>query len=178
MVFFIQKCNSSVSGCHWNEHEGAGGRFCQNVPKGYVLVEKDNDGKDILPTNTSGRMTEEIIEVVYYVAKDANVKAKYVVKYEETNIAEEITMEGYEGKEYSVDAKDIDGYELIEIDGKPEGTMKAGENVVTFYYAKKATGIIPQTGINGISIFLYAMYSIVVIVAVNIGVFVVYKFKK
>ena len=53
--------------------------------------------------------------------------------------------------------------------------MKAGDNIVTFYYAKKATGIIPQTGIN---VFLYAMYAIVVIAGANGMVYVVYKMKK
>ena len=148
------------------------------IPKGYKLIEKDKDGNDILPENTSGRMTEEVIEVIFYVAKDAKVKAKYVVKYGGKDIADEVEIEGYEGKEYSVDPKDIDGYELIEIDGKPEGTMKAGENLVTFYYAKKAAGIIPQTGINGIKVFLYAMFTLVVISTVNGIVFLVYKFRK
>ncbi|MBP3255330.1 MAG: MucBP domain-containing protein [Clostridia bacterium] len=160
------------------DHNGKVGDKYDIAPRkveGYVLIQKDKDGNSIMPKNERGIMTEEVIEVVYYVAKDAKVKAKYVVKYGGKDIADEEEIPGYEGKEYSVDPKDIDGYELIEIDGNPEGTMKPGENVVTFYYAKKATGIIPQTGIN---VFLYAMFAIAIIVVANGTLFIVYKMKK
>ena len=160
------------------DHNGKVGDKYDIAPrtvKGYVLIQKDKDGNSIMPKNERGIMTEEVIEVVYYVAKDAKVKAKYVVKYGGKDVADEVVIEGYEGKEYSVDPKDIDGYELIEIDGNPEGTMKAGENVVTFYYAKKATGIIPQTGIN---IFLYSMFAVTLVAIANAGIIVIYKFRK
>ena len=120
-------------------------------------------------------MTEEVIEVVYYVAKDARVIVKYTVRYDNEDIAEDVIIPGYEGKEYKAEEKKIDGYELVGVEGEKEGEMKAGDNIVTFYYAKKATGIIPQTGIN---VFLYAMYEIVVIAGANGIVYVVYKMKK
>ena len=133
------------------DHDGKIGDKYEIIPKeikGYKLIEKDKDGKDIIPENKSGLMKEEPIEVIFYVAKDAKMKARYTVKYTDETINDETIIEGYEGKEYSVNSKDIDGYELIEVDGKQEGIMKAGDNIITFYYAKKATGIIPQTGIE------------------------------
>ena len=160
------------------EHPGKVGdayEVTPTIPDGYVLMEKDKDGKDILPENTKGRMTEETIEVVYYVAKDAKVTVKYVVRYDNDNVGEDVIIPGYEGKEYKAEEKKIDGYELVGVEGEKEGKMKAGDNIVTFYYAKKATGIIPQTGIN---VFLYAMFAITVIVVANGSIFVIYKFKK
>ena len=120
-------------------------------------------------------MTEEVIEVVYYVAKDAKVIVKYTVRYDNDNLGEDVIIPGYEGKEYKAEEKKIDGYELVGVEGEKEGKMKAGDNIVTFYYAKKATGIIPQTGIN---VFLYAMFAVTLIVVANGSIFVIYKFKK
>ena len=159
------------------DHEGKIGKSYEikpNVPDGYQLQEKDSKGMNILPIRTKGVMTEKPIEVVFYVAKDAKVTAYYVVKYEDDELADRVVIEGYEGKEYAVDSKDIDGYELIEIDGNQEGLMAAGENIVTFYYAKKATGIIPQTGIHTLE---YLVGTILVIFILNSGIRVVYKYK-
>ena len=159
------------------DHEGKIGKSYEikpNVPDGYKLQEKDSKGMNIMPIKTKGVMTEKPIEVVFYVAKDARVTGYYVVKYEDDELTERVVIEGYEGKEYAIDSKDIDGYELIEVDGKQEGLMDAGENIVTFYYAKKATGMIPQTGIHTLE---YLVGTILVIFILNSGIRVVYKYK-
>ncbi|MBP3255241.1 MAG: MucBP domain-containing protein [Clostridia bacterium] len=143
--------------------------------KGYVLVEKDKNGKSMIPLNAKGKMTEEDIEVIYYYAKEAKVIVRYVEKHTNKEVAEQEEIEGYEGEEYTTKEKVVKGYEHIETKGNKNGEMKAGETIVTYYYAKKATGIIPQTGIN---VFLYVMHAIVLIIGANVAIVMTFKMRK
>ena len=95
--------------------------------EGYTLVES--------PEDMTGTFEEEPGEKVYYYAKNSKVIVKYIEKDEEgTSLAEEIIIEGYEGKEYRLDQKEIDGYTFVESTNNTEGTMTREELEVVYYY--------------------------------------------
>ena len=108
-----------------------------NVNEEYNIssLEKKLDGYKLINIDgeTSGKLKKERINVKYNYAKIANIKVKYV-----DNLGNEIfktdTIEGYEGKEYTIKPKKIDGYKCLnsEITGK----MKAGEEEIVFTYEK------------------------------------------
>ena len=90
----------------------------------------------MLPENAKGSMTEELITVKYYYVKEAKVIVEYVDKLTGKELhKEEIT--GYEGDPYKTEAKEFDGYDLIEEPKNKEGKMEDKDITVTYYYAKK-----------------------------------------
>ena len=104
--------------------------------EGYKLVEQDEEGNNMLPENAKGSMTEESITVKYYYVKEAKVIVEYVDKLTGKELhKEEIT--GYEGDPYKTEAKEFDGYDLIEEPKNKEGEMEDKDITVTYYYAKK-----------------------------------------
>ena len=104
--------------------------------EGYKLVEQDEEGNNMLPENAKGSMTEELITVKYYYVKEAKVIVEYVDKLTGKELhKEEIT--GYEGDPYKTEAKEFDGYDLIEEPKNKEGKMEDKDITVTYYYAKK-----------------------------------------
>ena len=111
----------------------------QNV-EGYTLVETTN--------NTEGTMTKEPIEVIYYYAQNTKVIVKYLEKDDTPDdntdnqvLANEVTIDGYEGLEYETEQKDIENYTFVESTNNTEGTMTKDVIEVIYYYAQntKAT---------------------------------------
>ena len=108
-----------------------------NVNEEYNIssLEKNLDGYKLINVDgeKSGKLKKERINVKYNYAKIANIKIKYVdVSGNEIN--ESNNINGYEGKEYSIKPKKINGYvcQSSEITGK----MKAGEEEIVFTYEK------------------------------------------
>ena len=115
--------------------------------EGYDLVE------NVLPENTEGEMTTEVIEVTYYYIKKASVRVQYLEKGTETVLTEETIIKGHENEDYETKAKEIEGYNLLARPENAIGKMKVSinadgtfntETVVTYYYIKQAGGVIEK----------------------------------
>ena len=160
----IEKHIDDITGelLYSEEHQGnEGDRY--NIPakefEGYDLVTEDTFGNSRLPDNAEGEMKrDEVIEVKYYYIK----KAKVIVKYLEEDdtpedttdnqvLAEEEIIEGHENDDYETEAKEIEGYDLVEIPDNAIGTMVITKNPdgtynteieVIYYYKKVAGGVI------------------------------------
>ena len=112
-----------------------------NIPSkeflSYELLTEDEDGKDMLPKNSKGQMTEEKQIVTYYYYQPAKVIVHYVDKttekeLEETDpetgevVSSRVTIEGQIEDEYKTEAKEFPYYTLIEdeLPENAEGKMK------------------------------------------------------
>ena len=140
----------------------------------YKLVEADEEGNSMLPTNATGTMTEEKIVVNYYYNQPAKVIVHYVEKATGKEIEEinpetgelqnsQIVIEGFNQDEYETTAKEFEYYTLIESPEEPNGTMKVeivkdekGNDVVNntielyYYYEAKPFNIGVAKEITGI----------------------------
>ena len=103
----------------------------ENIP-GYELVQ------DRYPDNAKGTMTIDEIPVNYYYAKLAQVKVRYVDKDTGDDVAEEVVITGKEGDEYTTEAKDVPGYDLVEEPEAKDGVLKAEDDEVVYYYRRPA----------------------------------------
>ena len=152
--------------------------------EGYTLITKDEDGNDILPTNTKGKFSTEKVEVVYYVAVNTTVRVQYINLITGEKMTDDVVIEGYEGKEYTTEAKTFEGYELTSTPEDAKGKMKVTEDedgnkvtelAVKYYYAQKLDGKLPQTSeTNSKQAILIAIPFVVLI---NLGLATV-AFKK
>ena len=112
-----------------------------NIPSkeflSYELLTEDEEGKDMLPENSNGQMTEEKQIVTYYYYQPAKVIVHYVDKttekeLEETDsetgevVSSRVTIEGQIEDEYKTEAKEFPYYTLIEdeLPENAEGKMK------------------------------------------------------
>ncbi len=118
------------------EKEGiVGEKFDITVDKkeipGYTLIEE--------PKELTGTYTEEKQEKIYYYAKNTKVIVKYLEKETNKTLTEEPQYEiiGYEGKEYTTEKKEIEGYEFVEATDNTEGKMTKEPIEVIYYYAQK-----------------------------------------
>ena len=103
----------------------------ENIP-GYELVQ------DRYPDNAKGTMTIDEIPVNYYYAKLSQVKVRYVDKDTGDDVAEEVVITGKEGDEYTTEAKDVPGYDLVEEPEIKDGVLKAEDDEVVYYYRRPA----------------------------------------
>ena len=95
-----------------------------------------------VPENATGEMTEDVIVVNYiYKLKDATVTINYVNEKGES-LEESIVIEGKVFDKYTSEAKDIYGYELIEIPNNAQGEMTEEPIVVNYIYSLKDTKVI------------------------------------
>ena len=86
--------------------------------------------------------------------KDFKVIVHYVDKSTGKKITTDVVIEGRTGEDYLTKVKELKGYELISKSSNYKGQMtvqivdgkETKEIHVTYYYAKKATGVLPQTG--------------------------------
>ena len=107
----------------------------KNIP-GYDLV------KEKLPANAEGKMTIDKIIVEYYYIKQSSVTVKYVDKITGEEIEEAEEINGHEGDKYETEAKEIDGYDLVEMPENAEGTMGANPSEVIYEYHRPAKVIV------------------------------------
>ena len=145
----IEKHIDEITGelLYSEEHKGNEGDP-YNIPskefEGYDLVEEK------LPTNSTGEMTKEVIEVKYYYIKKASVRVEYIDKETNEKLTEDVIINGHENDEYKTEEKEFKGYNLIETPENAEGKMTITENedgtynteiVVRYYYEKEAGGV-------------------------------------
>ena len=120
------------------------------VGKDYTTVEEEIPGYTLVATtnNLEGTMTEDPIEVIYYYAQNTKVIVKYLEQDETPDdnrdnqvLADEITIDGYEGLEYETEQKDIENYTFVESTNNTSGQMTKEVIEVIYYYAQntKAT---------------------------------------
>ncbi len=105
----------------------------EEIPN-YTLVEKT--------INYEGTMTEDVIEVVYYYLKDTSVTVRYLEKdstesdSDNKELVPDITIDGYVGKDYETEQKQISGYTFVEVKGEVSGKMTEEPIEVIYYYAQ------------------------------------------
>ena len=140
----------------------------------YQLIEEDEEGNSMLPSNSEGRMTAEKIVVNYYYNQPAKVVVHYVDKTTGKELEEinpetgelqnsQIVIEGFNQDEYETEAKEFKYYTLIESPEEPNGTMKVeivkdeeGKDIVNntidvyYYYEAKTFNIGVEKEITGI----------------------------
>ena len=94
--------------------------------------------------NTSGIMTEEEIEVVYYYAQNTKAKVEHIDR-ETGEILKEETQLGKVGDLFETHAESFDGFVLVEEPDMANIIMdKTGEQVVRYYYAHISPGVIEK----------------------------------
>ena len=118
--------------------------------QGYDLVEKDEEGNSMLPENSKGTMTKEVIEVKYYYIKKATVKAEYIDILTNKKLTEDEIQEKHEKDKYKTEEKKFNNYKLVEkpknatgiveITKNPDGTYNT-EIIVKYYYIQIAGGV-------------------------------------
>ena len=93
----------------------------------YATTEKTIDNYDIVkanyPENAKGEMKAEPIFVDYYYIRKMKVIVHYVDRDTKEEVAEDITIDGYEGDAYHTKELDIEGYELVKVPKDKDGTM-------------------------------------------------------
>ena len=108
--------------------------------EGYTIIER--------PEELTGILGEEEEKIFYY-AKNTNVIVKYLEKDEtpENNmdnkiLAEEIIINGYEGKEYKTEQKEIENYTFVESTENTSGIMIKDRVEVIYYYLQNTKVIV------------------------------------
>ena len=120
------------------------------VGKAYTTTEETIPGYTLVATtdNLEGTMTKDPIEVIYYYAQNTKVIVKYLEQDDTPDdntdnqvLAEEITIEGHAGQEYTTEQKDIENYTFVESTNNTSGLMTNDVIEVIYYYAQntKAT---------------------------------------
>ena len=105
--------------------------------EGYDLIETDEDGNSMLPTNNIGNMTTEEIIVNYYYEKRAKVIIEHIDKLTgEVLNTDEIA--GHIGDSYETFSQEFDRYDLTQKPQSEKGTMTSEEIVIKYYYSRKA----------------------------------------
>ena len=142
-------------------------------------INENRDNKYVLvktTENTSGKMDEETIEVIYYYKK---IEAQVIVKHIDEDTGEEIAereyIGGYVGDRYTTSDKEIEGYELVieRIPTNKEGNMEEEVIEVIYYYKKIPEITNTETG----DIAVYGLVIIAIISVLGIT-YVVVKNKK
>lgn len=93
---------------------------------GYTLIEE--------PFNKTGIYTEKGQERIYYYAKNSQVKVRYVDQITGEEIKDTEIIDGYEGKEYTTDIRNITNYTYVENTKNTSGYMTRGTIEVIYYY--------------------------------------------
>ncbi len=96
-----------------------------------------------------GFYTDIINEIIYkyenldYVANTGKVTVEYVDK-DGKELSEAIVITGEEGTEYTTEAKEINGYELVATPENASGRIEKGEQKVSYVYEKEVEIEIPD----------------------------------
>ena len=127
-----------------------------SVGESYNIPSKEFAGYDLieskLPENSIGIMEEELVIVNYYYIKKAVLEVNYIDRETGRPLAEQIIDETkHEGDSYTTEEKTFNEYDMVQLEGNKEGTMIVetdeegnitnNRTVVTYYYAKKSTGV-------------------------------------
>lgn len=122
--------------------------------EGYILT--------VVPTNKSGKFTDEVIEVIYYYKKQmSNVIIRYVDE-DNKELLDSKIITGQVGTDYETTSETIEGYELIKTIGNENGKYAEEDITVTYVYqyvmgeGGDDTPDIPYTGIESNNIAIYS----------------------
>ena len=121
----------------------------------YTSTPKEIEGYDLSRDsgNTSGKLTEEEIEVIYYYKAKSKVITKHIDKITGEEIIQQEITNGHEGDAYTSKEKEYDiddetthpfkEYDLIQAEypSNSTGTMKKETITVVFYYIHKSSGV-------------------------------------
>lgn len=126
----------------YNEiHEGKKGEPYDIPSKtfaGYDLVETR------LPTNSSGTMEINTIEVKYYYIKKAEITVKYIDKITGNELTQAIVLNGHEGDTYTTENKTFENYDLVKIPENNSGNMPGGKTTITYEYVHISAGVVER----------------------------------
>lgn len=86
------------------------------------------------PENPNITLTENLQTVYYYYCKASLVTTEYIDVADGKKISENQTMQHFEGKRYTTNAKDIKNYTLVANSGNTEGIMGHNDINVKYYY--------------------------------------------
>ncbi len=101
------------------------------------------------PANATGVMTEEVIEVIYYYAvKDAELNIFYLEKNTDIELARPEKQTGKVGEMYRTDAKEIEGYTLVENSGNTTGQLEVEPLTVIYYYLQNTRATVQYINIT------------------------------
>lgn len=95
---------------------------------GYTLVKA--------PASNLVLLDSDEVEVVYYFAKNTSIIVRYVDSDLNKELINSITIDGYDGKEYTTERKEFVGYTFKEVKGTTAGKMNLSEAEVVYYYTK------------------------------------------
>ena len=91
-----------------------------------------------IPANANGKMTrEQIVVIYYYRVKDAVVNVRYLEKGTDKVLADPDRIDGKVDEDYQTEAKEIDGYQLVEHTGNEKGKFEVEPLTITYYYLYK-----------------------------------------
>lgn len=115
------------------------------VDSTYTTIKKNITGYTFVKDteNTSGKYTEEPINVIYYYKQNTKVIVNYIDKIS-GEILEKTTKDGLVGDEYTSISKDFESYILIE---KPEietVIMTPEDTILNYYYIHVSGGVIEK----------------------------------
>ena len=106
----------------------------ESIPN-YVCVDKTD--------NTEGKMTSDVITVIYYYAQSTGLKVQHIDQ-ETGEILGETTETGNVGDVIHTHPENFDGYVLVKSPEEPDVTLTKDEQVVKYYYAHIAAGVIEK----------------------------------
>ena len=95
-----------------------------------------------IPSNASGKMTVEPIEVIYYYTKNSSDVIANYVDENGTILASQETYQGKVDTPYSTFAKEIEGYNLKTVEGEESGKFKDDTIIVNYIYTLKPATVI------------------------------------
>lgn len=126
----------------YNEiHEGKEGEpydISSKTFAGYDLVETR------LPTNSSGTMEINTIEVKYYYIKKAEITVKYIDKITGNELTQAIVLNGHEGDIYTTENKTFENYDLVKLPENNSGNMPGGKTTITYEYVHISAGVVER----------------------------------
>ena len=101
----------------------------KNKFKGYELIQEK------IPTNSTGTMTINPVEVIYYYRYPTKVTVRYIDKITGKSLTDNIIKQGYKGEDYTTENKQFEGYDLVEEPENAKGTMTKDEiTLITTIY--------------------------------------------
>ena len=107
----------------------------ESIPD-YSLVD------DKYPDNANGTMSRDVIYVTYYYVRNSEVNVRFVDKVTGADVADMINISGKAGDDYSTEAKEVDGFDLVEEPANKNGKMTNEPTDVVYYYKRPANVVV------------------------------------
>ncbi len=137
IVQYIDKLtNTTIEELEINGYEGDEYNTEIKEFDGYELVEE--------PENKSGKMTIDTIYVKYYYNQKSEGVIEKHIDVKTNEVLEEKEHTGYVGDYYKIEAKEFEGYDIVEekLPDNAEGRMTIEKIEVNYYYIKKSKVIV------------------------------------